>query len=77
MLMPKRSRGLEMLKPLTLLTLTALTASCAALPNSAAICDGTAGDRRSHAAALIIDGGETSKITGANLLSKFDAGCAE
>lgn len=45
--------------------------------SEAALCDGTRADRKAHAAALLVDGGPQSKMTGAVLLSKLRAGCAE
>lgn len=44
-----------------------------ASPN--AICDGTAQARTKHAAALAVDGGPLSLVTGARLIKLMDAGC--
>jgi len=43
--------------------------------NSNAICDGTAQARTEHAAALAVDGGPQSLVTGARLIRLVDAGC--
>lgn len=48
---------------------------CVNVGNDAAICDGTKSDRREHAAALAIDGGDLSVVTGARLIGRIDAGC--
>jgi hypothetical protein len=44
--------------------------------NSNAICDGTFSARAKHAAALAIDGGDASVVTGANLIMMIDAACS-
>lgn len=59
------------------LTLTLLVSGCATAPNNAAICDGTAQSRTSHAAALVADGGAQSLVTGALLIRQIDAGCSK
>ncbi len=59
------------------LTLTLLLSGCATVPNSEAICDGTAQSRTAHAAALVEDGGPQSLVTGAFLIQQIDAGCEE
>jgi len=41
-----------------------------------AICAGTDAARTEHAAALAIDGGPASLVTGAHLIRLIDAGCA-
>ena len=41
-----------------------------------AVCDGTSAARREHAAALAVDGGPRSLVTGALLIRKIDAGCS-
>ena len=48
---------------------------CAAGLNDSAICDGTAQSRTAHAAALVVDGGPQSLVTGAFLIQQIDAGC--
>ena len=57
------------------LTLMLLLSSCATVPNTNAICDGTAQSRTAHAAALVVDGGPQSLVTGALLIQQIDAGC--
>lgn len=42
-----------------------------------AICDGTAQARTEHAAALAVDAGATSLITGYKLIKTIDAGCGK
>jgi hypothetical protein len=52
--------------------------ACVNLPVSApAVCLGTIEERPAHARALIADGGPLSQATGADLLSKLEAGCGE
>ena len=41
-----------------------------------AICDGTRAARASHAAALAVSPDDRAVATGADLISKIDAGCA-
>lgn len=61
-----------------LLILTALLPSCAAYQaDPVAICAGTKTDRKAHAAALVTDGGPKSRVTGAAVLVKMEAGCGE
>jgi hypothetical protein len=60
----------------TCLTLTLLS-GCATVPNSEAICNGTAQSRTAHAAALVADGGPQSLVTGALLIQQIDAGCEQ
>lgn len=50
---------------------------CGNVPNNAAICDGTAQSRTSHAQALVADGGPRSMVTGALLIQQIDAGCGQ
>jgi hypothetical protein len=45
-------------------------------PSDSAICDGLAGDIDRLAAALVVDGGDKSVVTGQHLVAKFDAACA-
>ena len=59
------------------MTLPLLGAGCVNAGNDAAICDGSKQDRREHAAALAIDGGNLSVVTGARLIRRIDAGCGE
>lgn len=70
--MPKLPKGSTQLG----LCLTLLS-GCATAPNNAAICDGTAQSRTSHAAALVADGGPQSMVTGALLIQQIDAGCEQ
>ena len=60
-----------------LLTLPMLASACAISVSDAALCTATEASRRAHANALLVDGGDTSVITGADLLEKFKAGCGE
>lgn len=63
---------------LILLTLVLLTGACASPQVSpTAICDGTRQARADHAAALLVDGGAASKVTGAVVLTQWRAGCGE
>lgn len=48
---------------------------CVSVGSSEAICDGTASARTEHAAALAVDGGDMSVVTGARLIRLLDAGC--
>ena len=50
---------------------------CATVASNSAICDGTLRDRSAHAAALAEDGGDQSITTGAALIRKLDAACAD
>jgi hypothetical protein len=51
---------------------------CASVVTSpAAICDATAVLRTDHAAALAVDGGSLSVVTGARLIRAIDAGCQD
>ncbi len=56
------------------LTLTLLLNGCATAPRNS-ICDGTIQSRTAHAAALVVDGGPQSLVTGALLIQQIDAGC--
>ncbi len=51
--------------------------ACGGSQSEMAVCVGTRDYRRAHAAALIEDGGPVSQASGAVLLSKIKAGCAE
>jgi len=55
--------------------LTLLNAGCVSAVSERAICDGTASARREHAAALAVDAGPRSMVTGARLIRLVDAGC--
>jgi hypothetical protein len=48
---------------------------CVNAASSEAVCDGTAQARTEHAAALAVDGGPRSMVTGALLIKLMDAGC--
>ena len=54
-----------------------LVTGCVSSVNDAALCDATAQARKAHAQALVVDGGDHSVVTGANLLDAFKAGCDE
>lgn len=56
------------------LTLTLLVTGCVRV-DPAAICDGSRQARAEHAAALAVDGGERSVMTGVALMQAIDAGC--
>lgn len=49
---------------------------CVSAVSERAICDGTASARTEHAAALAVDGGPLSLVTGARLIRLVDAGCS-
>ncbi len=55
--------------------MTLLSAGCVNAGNDSAVCDGTASARTEHAAALAVDGGPRSLVTGARLIRLMDAGC--
>jgi hypothetical protein len=59
------------------LTLMLPLSGCGDAPSNAAICDGTAQSRTSHAQALVADGGPHSLVTGALLIQQIDAGCGQ
>lgn len=42
-----------------------------------ALCDGTKKARDAHTRALLLDGGDRSVVTGANLIGILDAGCQD
>lgn len=54
-----------------------LLSGCGVGLNESAICDGTAQSRTAHAAALVVDGGPQSILTGALLIRQIDAGCEQ
>jgi len=60
---------------LALLAVTLLTACATTQSDDGAICQGTQGDRRALAAALVADGGEESRRAGLTLLDRMAAGC--
>lgn len=57
------------------MTLMLLAAGCTSAVSEAALCDGTAVARTEHAAALALDGGDRSVVTGARLVKMLDVGC--
>jgi len=59
------------------MTLMLLGAGCTSVVSDRAICDGTFEARAAHAAALALDGGDRSVLTGADLIGALDAGCGE
>lgn len=59
----------------TILLLVAV--GCTSVASEGAICDGTDAARREHAAALAVDGGDRSVVTGARLIRLIDAGCGK
>jgi len=58
-----------------LLTLPLLVTSCALGVDDSVICTRTDQPTTEHAAALAIDGGDKSVLTGARLIGILDAGC--
>lgn len=56
---------------------TLFLSACDPSASREALCVGSRDDRRSHAAALIEDGGPVSQASGAVLLSRLKAGCNE
>ena len=71
----KPGRGSTM-RAAAMLTLMLLATGCARVAiNDAAVCDGTAEARTTHAAALAVDAGPQSLATGARLVDMLDAGC--
>jgi len=60
---------------LTSATLMLLASGCTIAVSNSALCDGTAAARTEHAAALAVDGGDASVVTGARLIMMLDAGC--
>lgn len=73
--MPKLPKGSTRLG--LCLTVMLPLSGCGNVPNNAAICDGTAQSRTSHAQALVADGGPRSMVTGALLIQQIDAGCGQ
>lgn len=55
--------------------LMTMLSGCATGPASEALCEGTAGARTAHAAALVVDGGPQSRATGRTLIALLDSGC--
>ncbi len=62
------------MKWLAILPLLMLVSSCATEANDSAVCDGTAGLRTAHAAALV-DAPDAAVVTGAKLIRAIDAAC--
>ena len=58
-----------------IVALTLSTTACATSVSESALCRGTEQDRKTHAGALLYDGGALSRDTGERLLSKLKAGC--
>lgn len=52
-----------------------LATGCVSGPSGEAVCDGTKAATRAHAAALAVDGGDMSVVTGQALIARLDAGC--
>jgi len=52
-----------------------LNAGCVNVASHEALCDGSASARTAHAAALALDGGPQSLVSGARLIRVLDAGC--
>jgi hypothetical protein len=48
---------------------------CGIAANDSAICAGLRDDLTAHAAALAVDGGDRSVVTGQRLIARIDAGC--
>jgi hypothetical protein len=63
------------LKTISLMILLFCVSGCGIAANSNALCDGTASARTKHAAALAVDGGDSSIKTGAQLIMMIDAAC--
>lgn len=57
--------------------LACCASGCVSVGSDAAICDGTTAARREHAAALAVDGGPRSLVTGARLIMMMDKGCGK
>lgn len=64
-----------MRKTLLAMTLMLLAAGCVSVTSDAAICDATATYRSDLSEALLQDGGDTSVVAGAKLISRLDAAC--
>ena len=60
---------------LVILSTTLLATGCMSAVNSNAICDATSAIRTEHAAALAVDGGDKSVVTGARLIAMIDGAC--
>lgn len=60
---------------LPFLALTTLASSCALGVDDSVICTRTDQPTTEHAAALAVDGGDRSVVTGAKLIGILDAGC--
>ena len=60
---------------LKMMTLLCFVSGCVNGASHEAICDGTKASRREHAAAMAVDGGPRSLVTGALLIKQIDAAC--
>ena len=60
-----------------LIILPMLVTGCVSSVNDAALCNATAQAPKTHAQALLVDGGDQSVVTGANMLDAFKSGCNE
>ena len=58
------------------MTLLCFASGCVSAVSERALCDGTAQARTEHAAALALNGGPLSLVTGARLIKLTDAGCS-
>lgn len=76
-MLPMQRQGSEWMRSLLMMTLALSVAGCASAVSEAAICSGTATARAEHAAALAVDGGDRSVVTGARLVKLLDAGCGK
>lgn len=63
------------MKRLILLASLSLVSGCMSVGSGDAICAGTDVSRTEHAAALALDGGPQSVVTGAVLIRQIDAAC--
>lgn len=67
------------MKHLAMLAATTLVISCGpavTVTSEAGACDALARLVDAHAEALLVDGGDTSVMTGADLIAAYDAVCA-
>lgn len=53
----------------------ALATGCATAVSDSEVCRGTETAATAHAAALALDGGDRSVVTGQALIARLDAGC--
>ena len=70
-------QGKEWMKWILITILASSVLGCASAVSNSAICDGMISDRKNHAQALAVDGGDLSIRTGALLIQKLDAACGE